>query len=113
MKTLDKVIFEAPYSPTPWEANALHYLKEYRDYRNSNKTIIENGSVSKSLTLEEMKQMIGKPVFAYDLWYGLNIWHIIKDIDDQFIYFEDQSQWPIDELFCDEPSHLFFAIEQK
>ncbi|MBQ9402135.1 MAG: hypothetical protein IJU38_07160 [Clostridia bacterium] len=30
MKTLDEVIFEAPYSPTPWEADALHYLKEYR-----------------------------------------------------------------------------------
>ena len=30
MKTLDEVIFEAPYSPTPWEADALHYLKEYK-----------------------------------------------------------------------------------
>ena len=31
MKTLDEVIFEAPYSPTPWEADALHYLREYQD----------------------------------------------------------------------------------
>jgi len=31
MKTLDEVIFEAPYSPTPWEADALEYLKEYRN----------------------------------------------------------------------------------
>ena len=31
MKTLDEVIFEAPYSPTPWEADALNYLKEYKD----------------------------------------------------------------------------------
>jgi len=30
MKTLDEVIFEAPYTPTPWEVDALHYLKEYR-----------------------------------------------------------------------------------
>lgn len=30
MKTLNEVIFEAPYSPTPWEADALHYLKEYK-----------------------------------------------------------------------------------
>jgi len=30
MKTLDEVIFEAPYIPTPWEADALYYLKEYR-----------------------------------------------------------------------------------
>lgn len=31
MKTLDEVIFGAPYSPTPWEADALVYLKAYRD----------------------------------------------------------------------------------
>ena len=31
MKTLDEVIFEAPYSPTPWETDALYYLKEYQD----------------------------------------------------------------------------------
>lgn len=31
MKTLDEVIFEAPYSPTPWEADAFHYLREYRE----------------------------------------------------------------------------------
>lgn len=35
MKTLDEVIFEAPYSPTPWEADALHYLKEYQRYQNT------------------------------------------------------------------------------
>ena len=26
MKTLDELIFEAPYTPTEWERNALHYL---------------------------------------------------------------------------------------
>lgn len=31
MKTLDEVIFKAPYSPTPWETDALYYLKEYQD----------------------------------------------------------------------------------
>lgn len=31
MKTLDEVIFEAPYSPTPWETDALYYLEEYQD----------------------------------------------------------------------------------
>ena len=31
IKTLDEVIFEAPYSPTPWETDALYYLKEYQD----------------------------------------------------------------------------------
>lgn len=30
MKTLDEVIFEAPYSPTPWEADALEYLKKLK-----------------------------------------------------------------------------------
>lgn len=34
MKTLDEVIFEAPYSPTPWEADAIHYLREYKIKRN-------------------------------------------------------------------------------
>ena len=34
MKTLDEVIFEAPYSPTPWETNALYYLKEYWEKQN-------------------------------------------------------------------------------
>lgn len=83
---------------------------ENLDLSNFDIQIMEN----KPLTLDEMKRMIGKPVFAYDLWYGGNFWHIIKDIDDKFIYFDGhESRWSIDEVFCDEPSHLFYTQERE
>lgn len=50
--------------------DTLHYLKEYRDYRNSDKTVIENDSVSDAenepLTWEELCKMEGKPVWVED-----------------------------------------------
>lgn len=52
MKTLDEVIFEAPYSRTPWEADALHYLKEYQ----SVKAVLE----FKKRQYEEMAEAILK-----------------------------------------------------
>ena len=81
MKTLDEVIFEAPYIMTPWEENAIYYLNEYRDHIKNEiielqeevkkqKEMIE--FLEKPLTWDELQQMEGKPVWVeflnYDLW---------------------------------------------
>ena len=96
MKTLDEVIFEAPYSPTPWEADALHYLKAFRDAKNALDAERERSieaycqwqdakekleaqtsqmmwvdkhfqiSDNPPLTWDELKQMSGKPVWFED-----------------------------------------------
>ena len=69
MKTLDEVIFEAPYSPTPWEADALHYLKEYqKDKQIYSYDIVrrhfELAERNDPLTWDELKPMTGKPVWV-------------------------------------------------
>ena len=72
MKTLDEVIFEAPYTMTPWEENAIYYLKEYRDHMKNEiielqeevkkqKEMIE--FLEKPLTWDELCTMEGKPVW--------------------------------------------------
>ena len=87
MKTLDEVIFEAPYSPTPWEADALHYLKEYQ----KDKQIYSYGIARRyldlaerndPLTWDELKTMEGKPVWVELLkgkWKG---WDVIGGFDE-------------------------------
>ena len=68
MKTLDEVIFEAPYSLTPWEADALNYLKEYQGYligKEINEAFDEAFTeiYNPPLTWDELEQMEGKPVW--------------------------------------------------
>ena len=96
MKTLDEVIKAlevctsdhggcdgCPYDPdcTPdykWD-DAIFYLKEYRDYRNTNKTVIEDGSVSDAenepLTWDELCKMEATPVWLE--WSSDRQWVLI------------------------------------
>ena len=108
MKTLDEVIRAlevctsdhggcdgCPYDPdcTPdykWD-DAIFYLKEYRDYRNSDKTVIGNDCVSEAennaLTWQELNGMDGKPVWAtFDNENGT--WYIAKVYDDEVVLYE-------------------------
>lgn len=69
MKTLDEVIFEAPYSPTNWAKDALHYLREYRDKHEEMLQMEEalgycEMAENRPLTWDELKQMEGKPVWV-------------------------------------------------
>ena len=88
MKTLDEVIFEAPYTMTPWEENAIYYLKEYRDHMKNEiielheevkkqKEMIE--FLEKPLTWDELKSMKGKPVWIEYSGYTPN-WEIVENI---------------------------------
>ena len=90
MKTLDEVIFEAPYSPTPWEADALEYLKKLKQIEAKiEKIAIGNveDTLSKMdnppLTWDELKQMKGKPIWikllGNDHWKG---WDVIAGFDE-------------------------------
>ena len=107
MKTLDEVIFEAPYSPTPWEADALHYLKEYRsekamweadrkgflnwieqykEAREKHQQAVIELKKNPPLTWDELKTMEGKPVWVEYLKDGESYdaeWIIIQDINDE------------------------------
>ena len=78
MKTLDEVIFEAPYSPTPWEADALYYLKEYRDLQYGYIKAMADLEDNPPLTWSELKQMEGKPV-----WIEYNLHIDNKDFRDK------------------------------
>lgn len=73
------------------EADVLFYLKEYRDYRNADKTVIENDSVSetenKPLTMGELKKMIGKPVWLMYDWNKVHYkgWILLDHMEGIFI----------------------------
>ena len=85
MKTLDEVIFEAPYSPTPWEADALYYLKEYRDLQYGYIKAMADLEDNPPLTWQELKQMEGKPVWVELLYHHpeqkYKYWDVIKRFD--------------------------------
>jgi len=106
MKTLDEVIFEAPYSPTPWEADALHYLKVLKDILDPLKvkkitheiTCPQCNSViaiflpesNKPLTWDELKGMEGKPVWVEYTYQGewrpdKGEWIIINSMGDDYL----------------------------
>ena len=63
MKTLDEVIFEAPYTPTPWEADALHYLEEYQSLQIAFLEASADLEDNPPLLWHELKTMEGKPVW--------------------------------------------------
>lgn len=97
MKTLDEVIFEAPYTMTPWEENAIYYLKEYRDYMKNEiielqeevkkqKEMIE--FLEKPLTWDELRRMEDKPVYVEEKGM-LSIWIIIRDVTENWLYSTD------------------------
>lgn len=77
MKTLDEVIFEAPYSLTPWEADALSYLKEFQGLSKMWNDKIDKEQENPPLDWEELKQMVGKPVWI-DSVPLVRRWVIIK-----------------------------------
>lgn len=96
MKTLDEVIFEAPYSPTPWEADAIHYLKEYKNTdENYKKAIAHVTEVidhyekmvadylavnNPPLTWDELKTLEGKPVWIEHPETKIGRWIVIAKI---------------------------------
>ena len=63
MKTLDEVILEAPYTPLPWEAVALHYLKEYQKLQIAFIKAMADLEYNPPLTFEEVREMVGMPVW--------------------------------------------------
>ena len=113
MKTLDEVIFEAPYSPTPWEADALHYLKVFRDAKatlefekDNYRKAVDNCEKAElkytkmvldmnrndPLTWDELKAMGGKPVWVQ--WtvkgkWNHGDWNLIHALIDDRVWFVD------------------------
>lgn len=79
MKTLDEVIFEAPYTPTPWEVDALSYLKEYKELSKMWNDRLDKENSNSALTWEQLKQMEGKPVwYEHEFWKG---WIILGKVE--------------------------------
>lgn len=79
MKTLDEVIFEAPYTPTSWEVDALSYLKEYKELSKMWNDRLDKENSNSALTWEQLKQMEGKPVwYEHEFWKG---WIILGKVE--------------------------------
>lgn len=79
MKTLDEVIFEAPYTQTPWEVDALSYLKEYKELSKMWNDRLDKENSNSALTWEQLKQMEGKPVwYEHEFWKG---WIILGKVE--------------------------------
>ena len=86
MKMLDEVIFEAPYTPTPWEVDALYYLKEYKELSKMWNDRLDKENSNSALTWEQLKQMEGKPVWIEEIGqrYSSAHWMIHDGIADAY-----------------------------
>ena len=90
MKTLDEVIYTAPYVGTEWTNDALYYLKEYQGYligKEISETFDEafTEMYNPPLTWDELKTMEGKPVWVEFLndegnWNGE--WCLVESSDN-------------------------------
>ena len=114
MKTLDETIFEAPYTMTPWEENAIYYLKEYRDHMKNEiielqeevkkqKEMIE--FLEKPLTWDELRTMEGKPVWVeYDNHLSgrkmikYKVWDVIDWVTEDLILVKGDYSYKKDEF---------------
>lgn len=93
MKTLDEVIFEAPYSLTPWEADALHYLKEFQGLSKMWNDKLDKEQANPALTWDELRMMEGEPVWVeeYDPiddnkgWHRCK-WYLVNFVNDEYFY---------------------------
>ena len=108
MKTLDEIIETAPFTGTEWTSEALYYLKEYRSekkryeidrkywedelsekvraYEEAQQKLVEKfkeleiGTLNNPLSWNELKQLVGKPVWVETKKYGSH-WYLFE-IDD-------------------------------
>ena len=115
-KSLDDVIFTMKFQDTDSNtvADAVEYLRDYRDLLQivaKLKRDFDFLTVGYSeyigdnppLTWEELKQMIGKPVYIHEWHYGDCSWKIIKDFEtidgEEWIIFNDMSRYPKSDLY--------------
>ena len=94
------------YSPV--KDDAYSYLREYLNYQKSQKTINKSDSLSetenKPLSWEELRQMVGKPVWLEELrdgsrWYGF--WDVVSDAvdygDEKIVYTKSEMRYEMAE----------------
>ena len=97
MKTLDEVIFEAPYTQTPWEADALSYLKEYKELSKMWNDRLDKENSNSALTWEQLKQMEGKPVWTEDVIHEKGEWLLIHIVKGDDVWYVDK--WADKQMF--------------
>ena len=113
MKSLDELIFTMRFERTDSDtiAEATEYLRDYKDLLVIVQKLKDDFDTltrfytddNPPLTWEELKKMIGKPVFVFDWHYGHCFWHIIKDFEvadgEEWMIFTDRSRYPKSDLF--------------
>ena len=112
MSELDDLIYRMRFERTDSDmvAEAVEYLRDYKDLLmivnklKSDFDFMINKYLDKNppLSWDELKQMIGKPVYVFDWHYGGCFWHIIKDFEvadgEEWVLFTDQSRYPKSDL---------------
>ena len=111
MKDLNELIYQMRFerSDSDTVADAVEHLRDYKDLLEITQKLRTDFDYlvkrfhNPPLQWEELKEMIGKPVFVHDWHYGGCLWHIIKDFEDidgeEWIVFTDLSRFPKRELF--------------
>ena len=81
MKTLNEVIdkYEAIPYLSPLEADALHYLKEYRTLQYGYIKAMADLEDNPPLTFEEVREMVGMPVWME--WNDAKGWRLVNCFD--------------------------------
>ena len=112
MAELDDLIYRMRFERTDSDmvAEAVDYLRDYKDLLlvvnklKSDFDYLTNRfeNINPPLSWDELKRMIGKPVYVYDWHYGGCFWHVIKDFEvadgEEWMLFTDQSRYPKSDL---------------
>lgn len=94
-----------PYDGAESVPDALYYLKEYRDLKNTmdwheEMEEIRRNLTNTPLTWDELKQMEGKPVWV--VVDGKERWRIIKEVTNEYLILE--SWLPIHKCWMNHPN---------
>ena len=113
MKKLDELIYTMRFQRTDSDtiSDAVEQLRDYKDLlivvhklKNDFDELTRHYiDENPPLTWDELKEMIGKPVYVFDWHYGGCFWHIIKDFEvadgEEWMIFTDRSRFPKRDLF--------------
>ena len=102
-----------------WESDRKHYedwIEQYKDSRDKHQQAVKEMLKNPPLTWDELKEMVGKPVWIQ--WTVMGVWaygnwNLIQDADEDRIWFVDKDGDVFDELEKEDQGHLWQAYRKE
>ena len=102
-----------------WESDRKHYedwIEQYKDSRDKHQQAVKEMLKNPPLTWDELKEMVGKPVWIQ--WTVMGVWaygnwNLIQGADEDRIWFVDKDGDVFDELEKEDQGHLWQAYRKE